>query len=210
MAFYRDYVYTHLVESLGNPKPIREVRQRLLPLARGTTLEIGAGSGANFPYYDPAKVTRLYALEPNARMIRLAAGRVSRTNLDIEFLDLPGERIPLGDGTVDTAVSTFTLCSVPGIIDALRGIARVLRKDGKLIFFEHAVAPDPRVQRWQRRWAPIHRVLFAGLHITRDIPGLLVEAGFRIEWMEAAYLARFPKSWTCFCWGTASLGRRRS
>jgi len=205
MPFYRDYVYIYLVDSLGNPKPIREVRQRILPLARGTVLEIGVGSGVNFAYYDPSKVTKLYALEPNARMIRLAERRRIRTNMDIEFLDLPGERIPLGDGTVDSVVSTFTLCTIPGVLEALRGIARVLRPTGKLIFFEHALSPDPQIRRWQNRWAPIHHRLFEGLHITRDIPALLVDGGFHIEQMERAYLAYFPKSWTCFCWGTAIL-----
>jgi len=205
MPFYRDYVYTYLVDSLGNPEPIREVRQRILPLAQGTVLEIGVGSGVNFAYYDPSKVTKLYALEPNARMIRLAERRRIRTNMDIEFLDLPGERIPLGDGTVDSVVSTFTLCTIPGVLEALRGIARVLRPNGKLIFFEHALSPDRQIRRWQNRWAPIHHRLFEGLHITRDIPALLVDGGFHIEQMERAYLAYFPKSWTCFCWGTAIL-----
>jgi hypothetical protein len=73
MPLYRDYVYTYLVNSVGNPEPIREVRQRILPLARGTVLEIGVGSAVNFAYHDPSKVTKLYALEPNARMIRLNA-----------------------------------------------------------------------------------------------------------------------------------------
>ncbi|RPI19553.1 MAG: class I SAM-dependent methyltransferase, partial [Acidobacteria bacterium] len=127
MAFYRDHIYTQLVDRLGNPPPIRDVRQRLLPLAKGTVLEIGAGSGVNFAYYDPAKVTRLYAIEPNTRMIRLAEKRRTQTQLDIEFLDLPGERIPLGDGTVDTVVSTFTLCTIPGASEAIRGIGRVLK-----------------------------------------------------------------------------------
>src|SRR5262252_389151 len=146
MSFYRDYVYTYLVDSLGNPERIREVRQRILPSARGIVLEIGVGSGVNFDYYDPSKVTKLYALEPNAKMIRLAERRRVRTNLDIEFLDLPGERIPLGDGTVDSVVSTFTLCTIPGVSDALHGIGRVLRPSGRLIFFEHALSPDPQIQ----------------------------------------------------------------
>ncbi len=154
MPFYRDHVYTHLVDKPGDPPPIRETRQRILPLAEGMVLEIGVGSGVNFAYYDPTKVTRLYALEPNARMIRLAERRRLQTQLDIEFLGLPGERIPLEDGTVDTVVSTFTLCTIPGVLEALRGIGRVLKPDGKLIFFEHAISPDPPVRRWQNR--PAH------------------------------------------------------
>jgi len=205
MAFYRDHIYTHLVDRLGNPPPIREIRQRILPLAKGIVLEIGVGSGVNFAYYDPRKVTRLYALEPNARMIRLAERRRLQTQLDIQFVGLPGERIPLGDGTVDTVVSTFTLCTIPGVLEALRGIGRVLRRDGRIIFFEHAISPDPHIRRWQNRWAPILFRVFEGLRLTRDIPALLAEGGFHIERMEAAYLAAFPKSWAYFCWGTAIL-----
>jgi len=201
---YRDHVYPYLVNGLGNPGPIREIRKRILPSARGIVLEIGVGSGANFPYYDPAKVIRLYALELNAAMIRLAERRRSRTVFDVEFLDLPGERIPLGDGAVDTVVSTFTLCTIPDVLQALRGIGRVLKPEGKLIFFEHALSPDPRVRRWQERWAPIHYWMFEGLRLTRDTPALLADGGFHIEQMETAYLARFPKSWTYFCWGTAA------
>src|SRR6266487_5532466 len=121
MPFYRDRIYPHLVRKLGDPPPIREIRGRLLPLAEGKVLEIGVGPGVNFVYYDPARVRKLYALEPNPAMIRLAERQRQRTTLDVEFLDLPGERIPLADGTVDTVVSTFTLGTIPGVVEAIHG-----------------------------------------------------------------------------------------
>jgi ubiquinone/menaquinone biosynthesis C-methylase UbiE len=203
VPFFRDRVYPNLVALLGNPRPIREVRQRIVPWARGTVLEIGAGTGANFVHYDHAKVTKLYALEPNPGMVRLADRKRRKTSLDIEFLDLPGERIPLADATIDTVVSTFTLCTIPGVVDAIRGIARVLKPDGKLIFFEVGLAPDPQVQRWQARLEGIYHWLFQGLHLTRDIPSLLKQGGFGIEQMEAAYIAEFPKSPSYCWWGIA-------
>lgn len=92
--FYSDRIYPHLVSTLGDPKPIREIRQRLIPLAQGKVLEIGVGPGANFPHYDPGRVTKVYALEPNPGMIRLAEQQRQLTKLAVEFLDLPGERIP--------------------------------------------------------------------------------------------------------------------
>jgi ubiquinone/menaquinone biosynthesis C-methylase UbiE len=150
MPFYRDQIYPHLISMLGNPPPIRKVRQRIIPWAQGKVLEIGVGSGANFVHYDPAKVSKLYALEPNPGMLRLVDRQRRQTALDVEFLDLPGERIPLADDTVDTVVSTFTLCTIPGVMEAIRGIARVLKPHGQLIFFELGLAPDPPVQRWQR------------------------------------------------------------
>src|SRR6266545_7286819 len=101
MPFYRDSVYPYLVDKLGDPPPIRKIRQQIIPLAEGNVLEIGVGSGANLVHYDPARVNKLYALEPNPGMIRLAQKQLRRTRLNIEFLDLPGERLPLEDATVD-------------------------------------------------------------------------------------------------------------
>jgi len=204
MPFYRDHIYPHLVSVLGDPKPIQQVRQRVIPLAKGDVLEIGVGPGVNFVHYDPTRVSRVYALEPNPGMIRLAEKQRQETKLKVQFLDLPGERIPLEDRSVDTVVSTFTLCTIPGVVEAIRGIRRVLRPGGKFIFFEHGLSPDPRVQRWQKRSEPIPHWLFEGCHVTRDIPSLITSGGFQMEQMETAYLAPFPKSWTYCFWGTAT------
>jgi SAM-dependent methyltransferase len=203
LPFYKDFIYPHLVDKLGNPPPIQEIRQKTIPLAGGQVLEIGAGSGANFVHYDATRVDKLYALEPNLSMIRLAQKQQRRTKLNIEFIDLPGERIPLRDGSVDTVVSTFTLCTIPGIRDALQGIARVMKPEGKLIFFELGLSPDPAVQRWQKRLEPICRWLFQGLYLTRDIPSLIMEGGFQIKQIETGYLAQFPKSLSYCWWGIA-------
>lgn len=200
---YKDSIYPYLVDILGDPPPIQRVRRQIVPQAEGKVLEIGAGSGANFIHYDPARVEKLSALEPNPGMIRLAERQRHKTKLDIEYLDLPGEHIPLEDNTLDSVVSTFTLCTIPGIVDAIRGIARVLKPSGKLIFFELGLAPDVAVQRWQRRLEPLFYRVFQGLYLTRDIPALIQEGGFQIEHMEAGYLTPFPKSSSYCWWGVA-------
>jgi len=205
MPFYKEYIYPYLVDALGDPPPIRYVRQQIIPEAYGSVLEIGAGSGANFFHYDPGKVTKLYALEPNPGMIQLAEKKRRETRLHIEFLDLPGERIPLEDATIDTVVSTFTLCTIFGVVDAIRGLARILKPDGKLIFFELGLSPDLSVQRWQKILEPIHHWVFQGLYLTRDIPSLLKEGGFQIKQIQRGYLASFPKSSSYSWWGTAVL-----
>ena len=199
MPFYRNNVYPHLVSMLGNPKPIQTIRQRIVPLAQGKVLEIGVGPGVNFVHYDPATVSKVYALEPNPGMIRMAEQRRRQTQLDVEFLDLPGERIPLSDSSVDTVVSTFTLCTIPGVVEAIRGLGRVLKPGGKFIFFEHGLSPDLPVRRWQERTEPFFQWAFEGCHVTRDIPALIRDGGFNIEQMDTAYLSRFPKSGShCF------------
>ena len=204
MRFYNERIYPWLVSALGDPKPIQEVRQRIIPVAQGSVLEIGVGPGVNFIHYDPTRVSKVYALEPNPGMIRLAERNRKRTKVNIEFIDLPGERIPLGDSSVDTVVSTFTLCTIPGVVDAIRGVGRVLKPNGKFIFFEHGLAPDPPTQRWQRWSEPIPHWLFEGCHVTRDIPSLISKGGFQIDQVETGYLAPFPKAWTYCFWGTAT------
>lgn len=203
MSFYRNHVYPHLVTMLGNPKPIQKIRERVIPWAEGRVLEIGVGPGVNFVHYDPARVSKLYALEPNPGMIPRAEQQRKRTRLDVEYLDLPGGQIPLADGSVDTVVSTFTLCTIPGVVDAIRGIARVLKPEGQFIFFEHGLAPDAAVRRWQVRTEPLFQWAFEGCHVTRDIPNLIRDGGFKIEQMETGYLAPFPKTGSHCFWGVA-------
>jgi ubiquinone/menaquinone biosynthesis C-methylase UbiE len=203
MTFYKENIYPHLVDKLGDPPPIKEIREQIIPLAQGKVLEIGAGPGVNFPHYDSKRVSQLYALEPNPGMIKLAERRMYRTKLKIEFIDLPGERIPLDDETIDTVVSTFTLCTIGKIFEAMQGIARVLRPSSQLIFFELGLAPDRSVQRWQKRLEPICRWLFQGLYLTRDIPSIIQQSGFQIKEMESGYVAQFPKSLSHCWWGTA-------
>jgi len=188
---------------LGNPKPIENIRQRVVPWAQGEVLEIGVGPGVNFVHYDRAKVAKIYALEPNPGMLRRAEEQRRRTQLDIEFLDLPGERIPLPDASVDTVLSTFTLCTIPGVVAAIEGVGRVLRPDGKFIFFEHGLSPDSSVRRWQERTEPFFQWAFEGCHVTRDIPALIQEGGFKIGQMDTGYLAPFPKCGSYCFWGVA-------
>ena len=203
MPFYQNRIYPRLVRWLGNPGPILDLRRQIVPLAQGRVLEIGVGSGANFVHYDVGRITTLYALEPNPEMLQLAQLELRRTKLNVQFLEAPGERIPLDDGTVDTVVSTFTLCIIPAVAEAMGSIARVLKPGGKLIFLENSVSADPRVRRWQKWWDPIHHRVFAGLYLTRDIPALIAAGGFRIDWMKSICLSDFPKSWTSCCYGTA-------
>jgi len=207
MSFYRDTVYPHLVTALGNPKPIQHIRRQIIPLAQGNVLEIGVGPGVNFSYYDPSRVMKLYALEPNPGMVKRAEAERLGTRLDVEFLDLPSEQIPLADHSVDTVVSTFTLCTIPDVSDAMREIRRVLRPDGQFLFFEHGLSPDANVRRWQERTEPLFQWAFEGCHVTRHIPTIVEKSGLSIERMKTGYLARFPKSGSYYFWGIARPAR---
>jgi ubiquinone/menaquinone biosynthesis C-methylase UbiE len=176
----------------------------MIPQARGVVLEIGFGSGANMPHYDPRHVARLYALEPSRGMRQLAVRRLAGTTINVDFIDLTGERIPLNDASVDTVVSTFTLCTIADLEGALSGIVRVLRSNGVLIFLENSLAVEPDVQRWQRRWEPVLHRMFGGLRLTRDIPAFVMNAGLRIDTCQYLFLSSFPRSWSHCCSGTAT------
>lgn len=148
----------------------------------------------------------MFALEPNPGMLRRAEAQRRRIEIDVQRVDLPGERIPLDDHSVDTVVSTFTMCTIPGLDEALRGVGRVLRPGGQLIFFEHGLAPDPPVQRWQRRVEPFFKLAFGGCHLTRHIPATITNSGFKIDQITEGYLAPFPKCGTYCFWGVARPG----
>ncbi len=203
MGIYERYVLPRVVHWACGVRPIAKQRAKVVPAAEGRVLEIGVGTGLNLPYYDPARVTKLWGLEPAEPMRRLAAPRVEALALDFTFLDLPGEEIPLDADSVDTVVVTYTLCSIEDPTPALRGMARVLRPGGRLLFCEHGAAPDAGVRRWQDRVAPLWRRLGGGCRLNRDIPAVLDAGGFRVDRLETMYIPGWrPASFNY--WGTAS------
>jgi ubiquinone/menaquinone biosynthesis C-methylase UbiE len=203
MGIYSKYVLPRLVDFTCGQKPIMKQREKVVPLATGEVLEIGVGSGLNLPYYDSTRVKKLWGLEPAEAMRRMAAPAVRALEFEFEFLDLPGEEIPLETGCVDTVVVTYTLCTIPETEPALRGMARVLRPGGKLIFCEHGAAPDASVRRWQDRINPLWRRLGGGCNLNREIPDLIDAGGFEIDGIETMYLPGFRPAAFNY-WGTAS------
>lgn len=181
MSFYADRVLPQLTNLACGSKPARKQREKVVPRAYGDVLEIGFGSGLNLPHYDRDKVRRVFGLEPSAGMRRLAAKRIAAAGIEVEFIDLPGEELPLDDNAVDSIVVTYTLCTIPDAVTALRAMRRVLKPGGHLFFCEHGRAPDREVYRWQRRANPAWRLIAGGCNMDRDIPGLLAAGGFRIE-----------------------------
>ena len=188
MAFYEDHVLPHLIDIVCSAKPTRKQREKIVHLAEGDVLEIGFGSGLNLPYYDPGKVRKIFGLEPSAGMRRKARRNVDASGLDVEFIDLPGEEIPLESNSVDSVLVTYTLCTIPDVVAALQGMRRVLKPGGRLLFCEHGEAPDANVRRWQHRLNPGWRRVAGGCNMNRDIPGLIEKSGFRITSDERMYI----------------------
>ena len=202
MSFYEDRVLPHLIDLACSTKPARRQREKIVHLAEGDVLEIGFGSGLNLPYFDSDKVRRIFGLEPSEGMRRKAQANVEASGLDVEFIDLPGEEIPLEPKSVDTVLVTFTLCSIDDASAALEGMRRVLKPGGKLLYCEHGAAPDGRVRRWQDRLNPAWKRVSGGCNMNRDIPRLIESTGFRVTSDERMYIPG-PKILSYNYWGMA-------
>lgn len=188
---YDHYILPHLIDAAMRVPMARQERIKLIPKATGIVLEIGAGSGLNFPYYSGA-VTKVFALEPNEKLCAKAAPLAAKTSFPVEFLGLPGEAVPLDDNSVDTVVCSWVLCSIPDVEQALLEMRRVLKPDGSLLFVEHGRAPEhshPHIARWQDRMTPFWSCCAGGCHLNRRPDRLIVEAGFVIEQLEETFLA---------------------
>jgi len=201
------YVVPNLISCACSSRPIMKQRAKVVPKADGVVLELGCGSGTNFAMYDAGKVEKLYALEPAPGMIVKAKRTAGELGIgkSIEFLETGAENIPLPDQSVDTAVITFVLCTIPDWAGALAETRRVLKPGGKILFTEHGLAPDEGISKWQRRVEPVWKSIAGGCHLTRDTLGLLREGGFRSDDAETMYLPNTPKIAGFVSWGSARL-----
>ena len=194
MGWWNDALVPRATDVLLGAGRIHDLRERVCAGLEGEVLEVGFGSGLNASHY-PAAVTKVWAVEPSdvawgiaeARQRESSHGQepggppVVRAGLDGQVLDLP-------DGSMDSALSTFTLCTIPDVAAALREVRRVLRPGGSLHFLEHGLAPDPGVARWQHRLTPLQRRVAAGCHLDRPVAALVEEGGLEVQGLERFYL----------------------
>ncbi len=203
MGLYSKYMLPRVVDFACGLKPNMKQRQKVVPRANGRVLEIGVGSGLNFSFYDPERVTGVVGLDPSVEMFELVGDKTDALPFPVEFVEGVAEEIPLGDHSVDTVLVTYTLCTILDVVAALRDMRRVLKDDGTLIFCEHGLAPDENVRKWQHRLNPVWNKLGGGCNLNRNIPALLQDGGFRIRDMDQMYLPGFkPASFNY--WGTAA------
>ena len=203
MSLYGKYILPWATDLACGGKPIAKQRAKIVPRAKGAVLEVGIGSGLNLPFYDTAKVDKIWGLEPSPEMRRMAEQVAHKVDLPVQFLDQPGEDIPLDDASVDTVLVTYTLCTISDTATALQQIRRVLKPGAELLFCEHGRAPDEGVSRWQDRLDPFWSKLAGGCHLNRSIDSLLQNAGFRIADMETMYIPG-PRTHTFNYWGAAA------
>lgn len=188
MNLYERHVLPHLIDFACGMGAVMKARSQLVPQAQGRVLEIGIGSGLNLGFYDPQRVEVVVGVDPSAAMQRLARERAARCQVPVEMIALELGQIQAADASFDDIVCTFTLCTIPDAVSALREMRRVLKPGGRLLFCEHGLAPDLPVVRWQKRLTPLWKPLAGGCHLDRDIPALIEAGGFHIRELSTGYL----------------------
>jgi ubiquinone/menaquinone biosynthesis C-methylase UbiE len=191
MSFYREQVLPRVTNVTMRGKEHSAIRHRVAADLTGEVLEVGFGSGLNVPHYPPA-VTRVLAVGPANAGRKLAAGRVARSPVPVEYAGLDGQDLPVGSASIDHVLITWTMCTIPDIEAALGEMRRVLRPGGQLHFAEHGRSPDPAIARWQDRLTPLHRLAFGGCHLNRPVALLVTQAGFSLTSLRN-YYTRGPK-----------------
>jgi ubiquinone/menaquinone biosynthesis C-methylase UbiE len=166
-------------------------RQRVVSSAEGRVLEVGIGSGLNLPFYGP-QVSEVLGIEPSPRLIEMARHVAGSSVAPVSFIEGSAEEIPLDKASVDSVVTTWTLCTIPQAVQALEEMRRVLKSGGQLLFVEHGLAPEEGVRRWQNRLTPLWTRIGGGCHLNRPIRSLIETAGFDITSIETEY-ARGPR-----------------
>jgi ubiquinone/menaquinone biosynthesis C-methylase UbiE len=201
VSVYDRWILPRLTHFVMRSQMLADYRARAVAAASGDVLEIGMGSGLNLPFYGQ-KVRRVIGVEPSAPLVRIAEEGARRVSVPVDFLLISAEELPLPDSSVDTAVTTWSLCTIPDPVKALREVRRVLRSSGQLIFVEHGLAPESGVAAWQNRLTPLWCRCAGGCHLNRPIADLVREAGFVITNLQTGYMSR-PKFASFMYDGTA-------
>jgi len=180
VSIYQDRVLPYLIHLSMRQGNLATYRQRLLSAAEGRILEIGVGSGHNFRYYSE-RANHVIGLDPSPKLLSMAREtiRSQAFPFPVELLQASAEAIPLRSGSLDTVVTTWTLCTIPNVTSALAEMCRVLKPDGRFLFVEHGLSPDPAVRRWQDRLTPIWKRISGGCHLNRAISQLVQDAAHR-------------------------------
>ncbi|GIK80982.1 MAG: methyltransferase [Alphaproteobacteria bacterium] len=201
MGLYQDHVLPLLIHLSMRQRNLAAYRARVVPAAQGRVLEIGIGSGLNLPYYGTA-VEQIIGLDSSPKLLAMARKAARQTVIPLELIENSAEAIPLYNRSIDTIVTTWTMCSIPDVQRALGEMRRILKPGGRLLFVEHGRSQDVRVRRWQDRLTPVWCRIGGGCHLNRAISELIEDAGFGIEQLETGYM-RGPKPMTFMYEGVA-------
>jgi ubiquinone/menaquinone biosynthesis C-methylase UbiE len=201
LSFYERWILPPLLDLVMRQEQLEKYRREAVAPARGRVLEIGIGSGLNFPHYGE-QVEAIIGLEPSPELLVMARRRAAEASVRADFIQGSATAIPVGDSTIDTIVMTWTLCSISDPSLALREMRRVLKADGRLLFIEHGLCPAKSVERWQHRLTPIWRHVSGGCCLDRRMDDLIRSAGFELTELKNEY-AEGPRIFTYMYQGCA-------
>jgi ubiquinone/menaquinone biosynthesis C-methylase UbiE len=201
MGFYQERILPWLIHLSMRQKRLAPYRNRVVPAATGRILEIGIGSGLNLPFYSK-DVRQIVGLDPSPKLLEMARSSGRERSMPLEVVEGSAEAIPIEDRSIDTVVTTWTLCSIPDAQRALHEMRRVLKPFGRLLFVEHGLAPEPNVRWWQDRLTPSWKPLAGGCHLNRPMRALIEGAGFEFERLDTGYM-RGPRPMTFMYEGSA-------
>jgi ubiquinone/menaquinone biosynthesis C-methylase UbiE len=202
MSFYNGRILPYVINLAMRNRELRPYRERVLSQAHGRVLEIGIGSGLNLPLYG-SRVDAILGLDSAPRLIAMAKGAASRSMIPVTLITGSAQAIPVDRGSIDTLVTTWTLCSIPDVDVALQEMRRVLKVGGQLLFVEHGLAPEENIRKWQNRLTPLWKRIGGGCHLNRPIRTLIESAGFSMLRLETGYV-KGPSPMTFFYEGCAA------
>lgn len=204
MGLYKRYLLPKIIHWTCGQNPTMRQREKVIPLAYGKVLEVGIGTGLNLGYYNSSNIDHLTGIDPSLENWKMNKVNAESLGLDISFVQASADEIPTDNDEFDSVVITYTLCSIKNPIPSLLEIKRVLKPGGQLIFCEHGIAPDKKIEKWQHAVNPYWRIISGGCNLNLNIPEVLSEGGFKIKKLDTMYIPGW-KLGSFNYWGTAGI-----
>ena len=192
MGLYSEHVFPRLMDWVMSSQVCQGLRGDLLKEAHGDVLEIGFGTGLNLPHY-PATVSQLWMVDPARFLLSRVQTRVAQAAFPVHMEQLAAESLPFPDQRFDSIVSTWTLCTIPDPLKALREIRRVLKPHGVFLFLEHGRSREARIAAWQDRFNPIQNLIACGCNLNRPIDLLIEQSGFHLMDLSRFQIPHVPR-----------------